>query len=77
MMTDDTTDDFDVEWAYTATMHSVHLINRIYDSGEAISEEDMEAIQRNKAHIQIMLGQDYWTEAHDLQPFQAAFDRTS
>tara|TARA_R100000544_G_scaffold36596_1_gene25224 strand:+ start:276 stop:503 length:228 start_codon:yes stop_codon:yes gene_type:complete len=66
----------DVEQTYVSTMHSVDLINRIYDSGETLSEEDLEMLQRNKDHLEIMLGKDFWTEAQDLAPLQEALDRT-
>ena len=65
-----------VEQTYVSTMHSVYLINRMYDSGETFSEEDLDTIQRNKDHLEIMLEGDFWTEVQDLSPFQAAVDRT-
>ena len=65
-----------VEQTYTSAMHSVNLINRMYVEGLTVSEEDLDTIQRNKGHIEIMLRKDFWTEAQDLEPFQAAVDRT-
>ena len=66
----------DVEKAYSSTMDSVNLINRMYDEGLTVEAEDLDTIERNKAHLEIMLGKDFWTEDQDLTPFQEAFDRT-
>jgi uncharacterized protein YdaL len=65
-----------VEQDYVSTMHSVDLINRLYDEGEVVLEEDLDTIQRNKDHLEIMLEKDFWTEDQDLTPIQTAFDRT-
>jgi hypothetical protein len=70
-------DEFDLEQTYSAAMDSVNLINRMYDAGETVSEDDADAIQRNKDHLKIMMIKSYWTSAQDLSPFQAAIDRTS
>jgi hypothetical protein len=70
-------DEFDLQQTYNAAMDSVNLINRIYDSGEAISADEMDTILRNKEHLKIMMIKSYWTSAQDLSPFQAAIDRTS
>ena len=64
----------DVDQTYASTMDSVNLINRIYDEGTN-GDEDLELIDRNKKHLGIMLAKDFWTEAQDLEPIQAAFDR--
>lgn len=66
----------DVEQTYASAMHSVDLINRMYDAEETVLEEDLDTIQRNKDHLEIMLDKDFWTAAQDLEPFQAAVDRT-
>ena len=68
--------EMDVEQAYKSTMDSVNLINRMYDEGLTVEAEDLDTIERNKAHLEIMLGKDFWTEDQDLTPFQEAFDRT-
>jgi hypothetical protein len=65
----------DVEQTYTSAMHSVDLINRMYEAGETTSEEDLDTIKRNKDHLELMLGKDFWTEAQDLAPFRAAVAR--
>jgi len=69
------TQEVDVNQAYVSTMHSVDLINRMYDENLTVSEEDLDTIQRNKDHLEIMLGKDFWVD-HDLTPFQEAIDRT-
>jgi len=66
----------DVAQVYISTMRSGDLINRMYDEGEIVSEEDLDRIQRNKDHLEIMLERVLWTEAQDLEPVQAAVDRT-
>ena len=65
----------DVEQAYKSTMDSVNLINRMYDEGLNVEAEDLDTIERNKAHIEIMLGKDFWTDAQDLTPFTEAVAR--
>lgn len=66
----------DVAQTYASTMDSVNLINAMYDGGLTVDEEDLATIQRNKGHLEIMLAKEFWTEAQDLKPIQAAFDRT-
>ena len=65
----------DVEQTYASAMHSVDLINRMFEAGETTSEEDLDTIKRNKDHLEIMLEKDFWTEAQDLAPFRAAVAR--
>jgi L-rhamnose isomerase len=66
----------DVAQTYASTMDSVNLINTMYDEGLTVDEEDLATIQRNKCHLEIMLGKDFWTDAQDLEPVQSAFGRT-
>ena len=68
--------EIDIEQAYKSTMDSVNLINRMYDEGLTVEAEDLDTIERNKVHLEIMLGKDFWTEDQDLTPFEEAFDRT-
>ncbi len=65
----------DVEQTYASAMDSVNLLNSMYDEGLTVSEEDLDTIQRNKGHLEVMLGKDFWTDAQDLAPFQSAVDR--
>ncbi len=55
---------------YDAAMDSVNLING--GKPEGMSDEDWAAcVERNKAHLQIMLAKDFWT-TQDLKPLQDA-----
>lgn len=56
--------------SYSAAMDSVNLING--GKPESMSDEDWaDTVSRNKEHLQIMLGKDFWTD-EDLTPLQAA-----
>ena len=55
---------------YSACMDSVNLIN----AGQPEGMEDADwadTVERNKAHLQIMIAKDFWT-TEDLTPLQAA-----
>lgn len=55
---------------YAAALDSVNLIN----AGKPEQMEDAEwaaCVERNKAHLQIMLAKDFWT-TQDLKPLQDA-----
>ena len=55
---------------YSAAMDSVNLINA--GKPEDMSAEDWaDCLERNKAHLVIMLAKPYWT-TEDLSPLQAA-----
>jgi len=55
---------------YSAAMDSVNLINST--KPEFTSDEDWAAtLERNAAHLEIMVAKDYWT-TEDLTPFTAA-----
>ena len=55
---------------YAAAMDSVNLING--DQPEMMSDEDWAAtLERNAAHLEIMVAKDYWT-TENLTPFTAA-----
>ena len=70
------TQEVDVVKTYDAAMDSVDLINLMYDENLTVDEDDLDTIRRNKEHLEIMLGKDFWTEDQDLTPFQEAVDRT-
>ena len=58
---------------YSAAMDSVNFINEL-NAGEhdtMTAEEKADAIQRNVAHLEIMVAKDFWT-TEDLQPFHDA-----
>jgi hypothetical protein len=60
----------EIQKHYDAAMDSVNLING--GKPEGMSDEDWAAcVERNKAHLQIMLAKDFWT-TQDLAPLQAA-----
>lgn len=51
-----------IEKSILAAYDSVNLINEL-NSKESKTEEDLESIVRNKEHIKIMLGKDWFVEA--------------
>ena len=60
----------EIQRHYDAAMDSVNLING--GKPEGMSDEDWAAtVERNKAHLQIMLAKDFWT-TQDLKPLQDA-----
>ena len=60
----------EIQKHYNAAMDSVNLING--GKPESMSDEDWAAcVERNKAHLQIMLAKDFWT-TQDLKPLQDA-----
>ena len=70
-MSEDTHEAIDVNQAYSAAMDSVNLINEMYDN----DQEDLATIDRNKNHLIIMLGKEFWTVNQDLGPIRLAVDR--
>jgi len=55
---------------YSAAMDSVNLING--DQPEMMTDEDWaDTLERNAAHLEIMVAKDYWT-TENLTPFTAA-----
>ena len=55
---------------YSAAMDSVNLINS--EKPEFTSDEDWaDTLERNAAHLEIMVAKDYWT-TENLTPFTAA-----
>ena len=60
----------EIQKHYDAAMDSVNLING--GKPEDMSDEDWaDCVERNKAHLQIMLAKDFWT-TQNLAPLQAA-----
>ena len=60
----------EVAMHYSAAMDSVNLIN----AGQPEGMEDADwadCLERNKAHLEIMLAKDFWT-TEDLKPLQDA-----
>lgn len=60
----------EIQKHYDAAMDSVNLINA--GKPEDMSDEDWVAcVERNKAHLEIMLAKDFWTD-QDLTPLRNA-----
>ena len=60
----------EIQQHYNAAMDSVNLINGA--KPEDMSDEDWaDTVQRNKAHLEIMLAKDFWT-TQDLTPLRNA-----
>ena len=55
---------------YKAALDSVTLINAGQPEGMT-AEDWADCLERNKAHLKIMLAKDFWT-TEDLSPVQAA-----
>ena len=55
---------------YNSALHSVNLINELA-ALDSRTDEEMDTVDRNVRHLEIMLGKDYWT-TEDLTPFSAA-----
>ena len=62
----------EIQKHYDAAMDSVNLLNA--GKPEGMSDEDwVDCVQRNKAHLEIMVAKDFWT-TQDLAPLQAAIN---
>ena len=60
----------EIQQHYNAALDSVNLINA--GKPEDMSDEEWEAcVGRNKAHLEIMLAKDFWTD-QDLTPLRNA-----
>jgi len=55
-----------IEKSILATYDSVNLINEL-NSKESKTEEELDSIDRNKEHIKIMLGKDWFVSALTLE----------
>lgn len=61
-----------IQQHYNAAMDSVNLIN----AGKPEGMDDAEwaaCVERNKAHLEIMVAKDFW-QGQDLAPLQAAIN---
>lgn len=66
----------EIQKHYDAAMDSVNFINELkagQHDKRMTAEEKADAIQRNKAHLEIMVAKDFWT-TQDLAPLQAAIN---
>ena len=55
---------------YYAAGHSVNLINELV-AVESLTEEEVDRVDRNVRHLEIMVAKDYWT-TEDLEPLNSA-----
>ena len=55
---------------YYAAGHSVSLINELV-AVETLTEEEVDRVDRNVRHLEIMVAKDYWT-TEDLAPLNSA-----
>jgi len=55
---------------YKAAVDSVDLINELV-AKDSLDAEELDTVDRNVRHLEIMLGKDYWTD-EDLTPFSDA-----
>jgi len=60
---------------YSAAMDSVNLINGTKPENETDAEWTA-TLQRNKAHLEIMVAKTYWT-TQDLTPFHTAIAKVA
>ena len=60
---------------YSAAMDSVNLINGTKPANETDAEWTA-TLQRNKAHLEIMVAKTYWT-TEDLTPFHSAIAKVA
>ena len=60
----------DIARHYRAAMDSVNLINDLVAKGN-LDAEELDTVDRNVRHLEIMLGRPYWTD-EDLTPFSDA-----
>ena len=55
---------------YSAAMDSVNLINHLV-AQETLTTEEQDTVDRNVAHLQLMVTKDYWT-TEDMTPLNDA-----
>ena len=56
---------------YNAALDSVTLINDLM-ALDSRDDDQTAIVARNVEHLQIMVAKDYWTDAQDLAPLNAA-----
>ena len=55
---------------YAAAMDSVNLINALAEK-PSLTEQEQERMKSNKAHLEVMVAKDFWTD-ENLQPLHDA-----
>ncbi len=61
----------EIQAHYDAALHSVTLITDLM-ALDSRDDEQTATVARNVEHLQIMVAKDYWTDAQDLAPLNAA-----
>jgi hypothetical protein len=70
-MPDETLTAEQIQAHYDAALDSVTLINDLM-ALDSRDDEQTASVARNVEHLQIMVAKDYWTDAQDLAPLNAA-----
>ena len=70
-MSEETLTAAEVQAHYDAALDSVTLINDLM-ALDSRDDDQTAAVARNVEHLQIMVAKDYWTDAQDLAPLNAA-----
>ena len=75
-MSEETLTAEEIQAHYDAALDSVTLINDLMALSSR-DDEQTDTVARNVEHLQIMVAKDYWTDAHDLAPLNAAISAGS
>ena len=70
-MPDETLTAEQIQKHYDAALDSVTVITDLM-ALDSRDDEQTAAVARNVEHLQIMVAKDYWTDAQDLAPLNAA-----
>jgi hypothetical protein len=70
-MPDETLTAEQIQAHYNAALDSVTLINDLM-ALDSRDDDQTATVARNVQHLQIMVAKDYWTDAQDLAPLNAA-----
>ena len=70
-MPDETLTAEEIQANYDAALDSVTLITDLM-ALDSRDDEQTASVARNVEHLQIMVAKDYWTNAQDLAPLNAA-----
>lgn len=70
-MPDETLTTEEIQRHYDAALDSVTVINDLM-ALDSRDDDQTANVARNVEHLQIMVAKDYWTDAQDLAPLNAA-----
>jgi len=59
-----------IDQHYSAALDSVNLINKLVEQ-ETLSEGDVDCIDRNVKHLQLMIAKPFWT-TEDMTPLTSS-----